>query len=127
LATFRDAIARAGFAYTSDTARVGAGAAVAELPVARLGRFPIGGGSYQRLIPRRATEGLLRRYSRPSRPSVAYYHSYDFGRELPPLGEARSVAVASQILGRNHIPAIFAFLLARLGSRTCLEAVNGLR
>jgi peptidoglycan/xylan/chitin deacetylase (PgdA/CDA1 family) len=124
LAAFRDAIARAGFAYTSDASSAGPSAAVLELPIASWGRFRFGGGSYQRLIPRYATASLVHRFARPA---VTYYHSYDFGKELPGLGNARSVAVATQILGRSRVPAIFEFLLARLGSQTCLSALRGTR
>jgi hypothetical protein len=126
LAQFRAAIAGAGFSYVSDTSvsEPGSGAPIAELPVARFGRFPFGGGSYQRLLPRLATLALTRRHRGLG---VLYYHSYDFGRELPGLGVARSPAVAAQILGRHRIATVFAFLVDRLGSRTCTEACDELR
>ena len=52
LGEFRDLIAEAGFAYVSDTSRSGPSSPVAELPIALRWHVPIGGGSYQRLIPR---------------------------------------------------------------------------
>jgi hypothetical protein len=60
-------------------------------------------------------------------PAVLYYHSYDFGKELPPLRSARSLMVASQLLGRSRIASTFEFLLDELGSQTCTEALDAVR
>jgi peptidoglycan/xylan/chitin deacetylase (PgdA/CDA1 family) len=121
---FREALAEAGFAYVSDTLHGDGHGAVAELPVATLWRFPFGGGSYQRLLPRRAVAELVRREPAPC---VLYYHSYDFGRELPPLRAVRSPAVLSQVLGRGRIAPVFERLIDDLGSRTCTEALDAVR
>ena len=53
LARYRELLAEAGFSYVSDTSRLGEGSPVRELPVLTCHRFPIGGGSYQRLLPTR--------------------------------------------------------------------------
>jgi peptidoglycan/xylan/chitin deacetylase (PgdA/CDA1 family) len=124
LAEFRDLIAEAGFAYVSDTSRSGPSSPVAELPIARRWHVPIGGGSYQRLLPRKVVASVTRAFPAPA---VLYYHSYDFGRELPALRSARSPMVASQVLGRTRIASTFEFLLDELGSRTCTEALDAVR
>jgi peptidoglycan/xylan/chitin deacetylase (PgdA/CDA1 family) len=124
LAEFRGLIAEAGFAYVSDTSRAGPSSPVAELPIALRWRVPIGGGSYQRLIPRKvvasATRGIVP-------PAVLYYHSYDFGKELPSLWSARSPMTVSQLLGRTRIAPTFEFLIDELGSQTCTEALDAVR
>ncbi|MDQ1510301.1 MAG: hypothetical protein QOG50_2145 [Actinomycetota bacterium] len=124
LAEFRDLIAEAGFAYVSDTSRAGPSSPVAELPIALRWRVPIGGGSYQRLIPRKVVASVTRSIAPPA---VLYYHSYDFGRELPSLRSARSPMAASQLLGRRRIASTFEFLIDELGSRTCAEALDAVR
>ena len=124
VAGFRDLIAEAGFAYVSDTWRSGPSSPVAELPIAQRWRVPIGGGSYQRLFPRKVVASLTRGMAPPA---VLYYHSYDFGKELPPWRSARSPRVASQLLGRTRIASTFEFLLDELGSRTCTEALDAVR
>lgn len=124
LRAFREAIAGAGFSYVSDTHRAGADSPVVEIPVAVAWHLPYGGGSYQRLIPRRAVSALVRRAPDPC---VLYYHSYDFGHELPPLASARSTAVVAQVLGRRRIAPTFERLIDDVGSRTCSEAVHALR
>ena len=121
---FREAVAQAGFTYVSDRSLAGAQSPVAELPVAVRWRVPIGGGSYQRLMPRRAVAMLVRGSPQPC---VLYYHSYDFGRELPPLSAARSTALVAQVLGRSRIAPAFERLLEELGSRTCSEALHAVR
>jgi hypothetical protein len=60
-------------------------------------------------------------------PAVLYYHSYDFGRELPSLRSARSPMTASQLLGRTRIAPTFEFLIDELGSQTCTEALDAVR
>ena len=124
LLEFRDLIAHAGFSYVSDTGRSGSSSAVAELPIALRWHVPIGGGSYQRLIPRKVVASLTRGMQPPA---VLYYHSYDFGKELPSLRSARSPMVASQLLGRSRIAPTFEFLLDELGSQTCTEALDAVR
>jgi hypothetical protein len=124
LARFREAVAAAGFTYVSDTSRIGSASPVAELPVMRRWRIPIGGGSYQRVLPRRLVTSLL---PGAVEPCVLYYHSYDFGQELPTLRSARSVAVGSQLAARSRAGSMFEFLLSRLGSRTCMDVVNAIR
>ena len=54
LGAYRDLLAKAGFEYVSDTSILGRSSPVRELPVLSTRRFPIGGGSYQRLLPRAA-------------------------------------------------------------------------
>jgi Domain of unknown function (DUF3473)/Polysaccharide deacetylase len=124
LAEFRDLIAAAGFAYVSDTSRAGPSSPVAELPIARRWRVPIGGGSYQRLLPRKIVASVTRGMAPPA---VLYYHSYDFGRELPSLRSARSRMAASQLLGRTRIASTFEFLIDEFGSRTCTEVLDVVR
>jgi hypothetical protein len=124
LSQFRDLIANAGFAYVSDTSRLGASSPIAELPVATRGGVPIGGGSYQRFMPRRIVATISRRVAPPA---VLYYHSYDFGNELPPLRTARSPRLLSQLLVRGRIAPTFEFLIDELGSRTCSEALDAVR
>jgi hypothetical protein len=121
---FRDLIAGAGFSYVSDTSASGSGSPVAELPIARRGRVPFGGGSYQRLMPRKVVAALTRSAAPPA---VLYYHSYDFGKELPSLRTARSPMVASQLAGRTRIASTFEYLLDELGSQTCTEALDAVR
>lgn len=121
---FRDLIAGAGFSYVSDTSSSGPGSPVAELPIALRWHVPFGGGSYQRLMPRKAVASLVRRTDPPA---VLYYHSYDFGKELPSLRTARSPMVASQLAGRARIASTFEYLLDELGSQTCTEALDAVR
>jgi len=123
LARYREAIARAGFHYVSDRDRLGAESAVRELPVLTRGRFPLGGGSYQRLLPRRALRPLLQ--GQPG-PTVLYYHSYDFDATLPSPWTSRSLAVLKQVVARSRIPGIVGDVLANVGSVSCQEASSGL-
>ncbi len=116
LERFRGLIAEAGYQYVSDTHRLGDRSPVRELPVLARGPLPLGGGSYQRLLPMRFLSSAV---ARAPEPVVLYYHSYDFGATLPSLGRIRSVAVARQVIGRSRIEAIFTTLLATFGSRTC--------
>jgi peptidoglycan/xylan/chitin deacetylase (PgdA/CDA1 family) len=118
LAAYRDLLAEAGFAYVSDRSLLGPSSPVAELPVLAAGPLPVGGGSYQRLLPRRLVATLTDR----ARPAVLYYHSYDFGVPLPTVRSTRSLAVARQVLGRSRVEPVFRHLLAHYGSDTCDDA-----
>jgi hypothetical protein len=89
---------------------------VVELPVLTTHGFPIGGGSYQRLLPAAALSAALR--SAPG-PAVLYYHSYDFGATLPNTTSIRSLAVAKQLVGRGRIAGMFSRILTRYGSKAC--------
>lgn len=117
--TFREAIAEAGFAYVSDRRAQGA-PQLAELPIAEYVRVPLGGGSYQRLLPRpllRAAGAHL------GEPAVFYYHSYDFGFEVPSVFRA-SPRLLSQTLARGRVATAFWQLLDRFGSRSCGDVVH---
>jgi hypothetical protein len=113
---FRDLLAEAGFAYVSDTSRLGEASAVRELPVLRTRHYPIGGGSYQRLLPGPVTDRVV---GRASGTVVLYYHSYDFGATLPGIASIRSLAVAKQLLGRARVSGTFSRILSRYGSKAC--------
>jgi hypothetical protein len=121
LRAYRELVATAGFDYVSDTSAVGSGAAVRELPVLVRHRVPVGGGSYQRLLPMPFLESSVRSATVPA---VCYYHSYDFGATLPPLHSIRSLTEAEQLLGRNRIPKRFVRLLTTYGSRTCVDVAS---
>jgi hypothetical protein len=124
LQAYRDELAEAGFDYVSDTCVLGPQSPVAELPVLRVARLPLGGGSYQRLLPAAAVvRALAPSIASPAGRSVLYYHSYDFGATLPRAG--RSAAVAKQVIGRRRIPTILSSVLDRYGSRTCVAAARG--
>lgn len=118
LAAYRDLLAEAGFEYVSDTAVLGEASPVRELPVLTVRRFPLGGGSYQRLLPGRAVSSLV---GIADRPAVLYYHSYDFGATLPGTGSIRSAAVARQLLGRGRIAKVFDRILRQYGSKACAD------
>jgi hypothetical protein len=109
-------LAEAGFQYVSDTSRLGEGSPVQELPVLTRHRIRIGGGSYQRLLPRAAISAAL---ASTTGPAVLYYHSYDFGATLPSRGSIRSMAVAKQLVGRGRIAGVFSQILSRYGSKAC--------
>jgi hypothetical protein len=121
LAGYREALAEAGYLYVSDATRLGPGSPVCELPVLRWAGIPIGGGSYQRFLPRT----MVRRGLAHTRgPAVLYYHSYDFDGSLPPLRTVRSTALVRQLVARARIRDEFRSLLARYGSCTCAEAAR---
>ena len=122
LERYRDILAAAGFGYVSDRHVLGARSPVKELPVLRWRRLPLGGGSYQRLLPRRALRASL---GPQSTPTVLYYHSYDFGVPLPSPLSTRSPAVLKQVVGRDRIPGVVRYVLARAGSVTCSEVAGG--
>jgi len=115
---FRDAVAEAGFDYVSDTHRLGAASPVVELPVLSFHGFPLGGGSYQRLLPVPVVTNAV---GRSGAPTVLYYHSYDFGATLPGLGEIRSLAAAKQLVGRGRVSRAFSAILSRYGSKACVD------
>jgi peptidoglycan/xylan/chitin deacetylase (PgdA/CDA1 family) len=116
LARYREVLAKGGFDYVSDTHHLGEDSPLAELPVLTRGRFPLGGGSYQRLLPASAVASLI---GRAESPAVLYYHSYDFGATLPPAASIRSWAVAKQLIGRSRIAGMFATILEHYGSQAC--------
>ncbi|MGP8059139.1 MAG: DUF3473 domain-containing protein [Acidimicrobiales bacterium] len=116
LRAYRELLAQAGYEYVSDTSLLGAGAAVRELPVLVANRVPVGGGSYQRVLPTRVLHAAVRRAASPA---VCYYHSYDFGATLPPLHSIRSVTEAEQLVGRGRIKSRFSELLTTYGSKAC--------
>ncbi len=125
LQAFRDCLERAGYRYVSDRHRLGSPASpVVELPVFTWGRVPIGGGSYQRLLPMKVTDTAVA-ISRP--PTVLYYHSYDFGNEVPPPRSVRSVGMARLVLARRRSASVFEAVLRKYGSRTCEDVASGLR
>lgn len=125
LNAFREVIREAGFAYVSDErAAEGPSTGVVDLPVTRAFGIRIGGGSYQRFLPRAAVPALL---ARCSQPAVLYYHSYDFSPDtLPSTWSARSFTEARQFALRKRIPAVFNDVFGRFGSRTCREVARGL-
>jgi len=116
LAHYRDLLAEAGFHYVSDTSRLGEHSPVGELPVLISHRVPIGGGSYQRMLPGVAVTAAVD--SAPG-PAVLYYHSYDFGATLPSTGSIRSLAEAKQLVGRRRVARVFSRVLRRYGSKAC--------
>lgn len=120
---YREILGAAGFDYVSDRHFLGAGSAVRELPVFQWGKLPLGGGSYQRLLPR---AGLRPMVARADGPTVLYYHSYDFGVTLPSPWSTMSREVFKQVVGRGRIPGIVRDLLTRAGSVSCSEVVSGL-
>ena len=121
LAGYRDLLAEAGFDYVSDTGRLGGRSPVRELPVLTRYRVPIGGGSYQRLLPGAVVSAAVDSAAAdPAEgPAVLYYHSYDFGATLPSTGSIRSLAVAKQLVGRGRVAGMFSRVLSRYGSQAC--------
>ena len=115
---FRSAIAEAGFEYVSDTHVLGEASPVRELPVLSFHGFPMGGGSYQRLLPVPVVTGSV---NRSDGPVVLYYHSYDFGATLPRVSSIRTLAVAKQLLGRSRVDKAFSAVLSRYGSKACVD------
>jgi len=116
LARYRDQLAAAGYDYVSDTRLLGAESPVQELPVMIWHRLPLGGGSYQRLLPPGVVGAAVRRHRGKT---VLYYHSYDFDGSLPGLSRVRSLALARQLLGRPRIATTFSYLAGRFGSASC--------
>ncbi len=123
---FREVIGRAGFTYvSSERSGDDARSPVVDLPVSRAIGLRLGGGSYQRLLPRHVVSSVLRRCPQPA---VFYYHSYDFSwGTLPSVWSSRSLLDVRQLLLRRRIPAVFSDLLAEFGSQTCGEVVRALR
>lgn len=126
LDAYRDAIGRAGFAYVSDDwAPPRPHPVVVDLPVTRAAGFRLGGGSYQRMLPRRVVSAMIARC--PS-PAVLYYHSYDFSwSDLPPVTASRSLLEVRQLALRRRVRPVFVDVLRRFGSRPCREVADGLR
>ena len=118
---YREILARAGYRYVSDRHRVGSGSPVKELPVFRWRGLPLGGGSYQRLLPKSGLSPVL---AGQAEPAVLYYHSYDFGVPLPSPWSSRSPAVLKQVIGRRRIPGVVHRLLSDHGSVTCSEVAD---
>jgi Domain of unknown function (DUF3473)/Polysaccharide deacetylase len=116
LTGYRDLLAEAGFEYVSDSSLLGQRSPVRELPVLSRYRIPIGGGSYQRLVPGVVTSAAI---EAAAGPAVLYYHSYDFGATLPGTGSIRSLAEAKQLVGRGRIAGLFSRVLSRYGSEAC--------
>jgi hypothetical protein len=116
LAGYREALAEAGFRYVSDTHQLGEASPLREVPVLTTFGVPLGGGSYQRLLPMEAVAAGIRSSDGPA---VLYYHSYDFGATLPSTTSIRSVAVAKQLVGRGRIAGMFSRILKRYGSKAC--------
>jgi hypothetical protein len=121
LARYREQLAEAGFRYVSDTAWLGSRSPVVELPVMSWRGVRLGGGSYQRLLPRAAVTSAV---ARAADPAVLYYHSYDFDGSLPGLGAVRSPMLARQLLGRGRIAPAAWSVVERLGSRTCADVAG---
>ena len=113
---YRDALAEAGFEYVSDTSRLGGISSVRELPVLTWRGLPIGGGSYQRMLPGSAVTKAI---DSVRDPVVLYYHSYDFGATLPGTMSIRSLAEAKQLVGRGRVAKVFSSVLNRYGSEAC--------
>jgi hypothetical protein len=118
LERYRQLVAEAGFAYVTDTSYLGEGSPVRELPVLSLHGLPLGGGSYQRLLPAPVVTHAV---GTGHGTAVLYYHSYDFGATLPGLGSIRSVAAAKQLVGRGRVAGVFSSILRRYGSRVCAD------
>ena len=121
LAQYRDQVAEAGYHYVSDTSCLGPTSPVRELPVLVWNKLPLGGGSYQRLVPWAVVSAAVRRAPDPA---VLYYHSYDFDGSLPGLRSIRSPALAKQLLGRSRIAPIFRHVVQQFGSKTCVQATS---
>ena len=116
LVHYRALLAEAGFRYVSDRMVLGSASPVRELPVLTRYRFPLGGGSYQRLLPGAAVDAAV---GTSPEPVVLYYHSYDFGATLPEVSKIRSLALAKQLVGRRRVTGLFSRLLHRYGSEAC--------
>ncbi|HLX88528.1 MAG TPA: DUF3473 domain-containing protein [Acidimicrobiales bacterium] len=121
LASYRAALAEAGYTYVSDSSFLGVASPVAELPVLTWRGVRVGGGSYQRFLPGALVAGAVHRSAQPA---VVYYHSYDFDGSLPGLGAVRSAALARQLVARGRIRAEFRRITARFGSRTCADVTS---
>jgi hypothetical protein len=119
LSRYRDELAAAGYEYVSDRHSLGVQSPVRELPVLTWRGMPIGGGSYQRLLP---VEAVGRAVERRPGQSVLYYHSYDFDSSLPCLRDVRSLALAKQLLGRKRVRTVFLRMAERFGSESCGHA-----
>jgi len=86
------------------------GARILEIPVAlwSLGRlrFPVAGGGYFRVLPRRVLARGLRSIAAEGRPAVVYCHPYEFNEhELDEYPDVSRKLRASQGLGRGSFTA----------------------
>jgi polysaccharide deacetylase family protein (PEP-CTERM system associated) len=99
--------------------RLAAGASLLEVPVAVWGagrlRFPVAGGGYFRVLPKRLLLQALRSISR-DRPAIIYCHPYEFNpQELDDYREELPRMLrASQNLGRGSFAERMRTLLTRL-------------
>lgn len=95
-----------GWQVAPHRVRVTAGGSLLEVPVAVWGtgrwRFPVAGGGYFRVLPKRLLLSALRSISR-ARPAIVYCHPYEFNpRELEDYrGEIPRTLRMSQSLGRG--------------------------
>lgn len=124
IARYRDQLAEAGYSYVSDAHLLGPTSPVRELPVMTWMGFPLGGGSYQRMVPLPLLRAVVERYERPA---VLYYHSYDFDGTLPPLSVIRSLPVARQLVGRKRVESALASVVRRFGSEACTSIADNMQ
>ena len=117
LERYRELLAEAGFDYVSDASSLGPASALHELPVLSWRGVPVGGGSYQRLLP---TAAVTRAVARHQRAGGAVLPLLRLRRQRPG-GRARCAPpqLAKQVLGRRRIATIFQDLTRRYGSETC--------
>ena len=79
--------------------------------------FPMGGGSYQRLLPASVVTGAVgvrRRAGGALLPFVRFR-----GHAPRVSGAIRSLAVAKQLVGRGRVARVFSRILSRYGSKAC--------
>jgi polysaccharide deacetylase family protein (PEP-CTERM system associated) len=94
------------------------GARILEIPVAiwSLGRlrFPVAGGGYFRVLPRRVIEQGLRSIASADRPAIVYCHPYEFNpHELGEYEDIPRRLRASQGLGRGSFTQRMSSLLPK--------------
>ncbi len=95
----------------------GAGRRCAELPVLTRHGFPLGGGSYQRLLPSAAIS--VGRRSRP-RAGRALLPFLRFRSHPPGARSIRSLAAAKQLVGRGRVAGMFSRFSADTEARRVL-------
>lgn len=99
---------------------VGDGVRLLEVPVAvwpfgRM-RFPVAGGGYFRLLPKRAIEAGIRAIAAADRPAVVYCHPYEFNAdELADYPDAPRMFRLFQGLGRPRFAGRISSLLPTFG------------